>query len=130
MGGNLTLTGTIDVGLMTLDASGNITQTGGILHSHTDGAMTFEGGMAMNSGGTISLPNANIIEQTIGSTGFGSQTAVTNEGELAFGSAGDATINLASSVAIYAANVGGQADHDHDRLLSAAGHRRRPPYRL
>jgi hypothetical protein len=104
LAGDLTLTGNIDIGLATLDAAGSVTQTGGVLYSHatTGGA----GGTAVN-GNAISLPGANILEHTIASTGNGSETAVTNIGQLAFVSGTDATLNFALQVRLQAAIAGG-----------------------
>jgi filamentous hemagglutinin family protein len=101
IGGGMTLTGNIDAGLITLGMQGNLTQTGGVLHSHaTDGG---SGGLAITAsqGGSITMPNANILDQVV--TATGNDTAVSAVGQLVFSAEGSASVNFASSLQLQGA---------------------------
>ncbi|MEY4966136.1 MAG: hypothetical protein RL274_1719 [Pseudomonadota bacterium] len=105
--GNITLTGNIDVSAATLKSAGSITQTGGRLYSHA--ANTVAGNVSLSAnGGSIALTSANnLIEPVIGGTGIGGATALNSVGQLKVNSTGATTVNLATNIGLYKADVGG-----------------------
>lgn len=81
----------------------------GLVIAHGPGDGFYGGSLALNSGGIISLPNANALVPAIVCTisGCDGPGETLNPGQLAFVSGGDATFNFITPVDVYAAFSGG-----------------------
>ncbi len=108
--GGVTIAGTIEGGGITLNAETDIVElANGLVIAHGPGDGFYGGSLALNSGGIISLPNANALVPAIVCTvsGCDGPGETLNPGQLAFVSGGDATFNFITPVDVYAAFSGG-----------------------